>query len=77
MINGDEPEMGDDIKLVQKSSKQALQLYWIDITITADPPTGRCQNKSGQIKEQKIIIDNAHGCVMPGQFLAIIGASGK
>lgn len=50
MING-EPEMGDDIKLVQKSSKQALQLSWIDITITADPPTGRCQNTSGQIKE--------------------------
>jgi len=53
-----------------------MQLSWIDITITADPPTGRCANKSGQIKEKKIIIDNAHGTVMPGQFLAIIGASG-
>lgn len=46
MLNG-EPEMGDDIKVVQKSSKQLMQLSWIDITITADPPTGRCTNKSG------------------------------
>jgi hypothetical protein len=65
MIN-DEPSMGDDIKTVSKSSKQLMQLAWIDITITADPPTGRCTNKSGQIKEQKVIIDNAHGTVQPG-----------
>jgi hypothetical protein len=70
-------EMGDDLKQIQKSGKKLMQLSWIDITITADPPTGRCANKSGQIKEKKIIIDNAHGTVMPGQFLAIIGASGK
>ena len=72
----EEPSMGEDLKAV-KTGKQLMQLSWIDITITADPPTGRCQNKSGQITEQKIIIDNAHGTVMPGQFLAIIGASGK
>lgn len=70
-------ELGDDLKIIKKTSKQLMQLSWIDITITADPPTGRCANKSGQIKEKKIIIDNAHGTVMPGQFLAIIGASGK
>jgi ABC-type multidrug transport system ATPase subunit len=29
------------------------------------------------LKEKKTIIDGVSGTVMPGQFLAIIGASGK
>jgi ABC-type transporter Mla maintaining outer membrane lipid asymmetry ATPase subunit MlaF len=29
------------------------------------------------LKEKRKIIDNVSGNVMPGQFLAIIGASGK
>lgn len=43
--------------------------------IKALPPTGRCKPE-GALKHEKIIIDNVDGTVMPGQFLAIIGASG-
>jgi ABC-type multidrug transport system ATPase subunit len=40
------------------------------------PATGRCKGQ-GMLKEPKTIIDGVSGTVMPGQFLAIIGASGK
>ena len=40
------------------------------------PPKGRCKPKNA-LKEPKEIIRNVSGTVMPGQFLAIIGASGK
>ncbi len=72
-----EPAMGSDLTEIRKSANMLMQLSWVDIVITADPPTGRCANKSGQITDRKIIIDNVSGTVMPGQFLAIIGASGN
>ena len=56
--------------------KQLIQMSWLDITIKAVPPTGRCKPKGGSTKT-KIIIDSVSGTVCPGQFLAIIGASGK
>jgi ABC-type multidrug transport system fused ATPase/permease subunit len=71
-----EPTMGGGLEEVRKSAKQLMQLTWYDITIRAMPPTGRCK-PAHAIKEPKIIIDNVDGTVMPGQFLAIIGASGK
>jgi ABC-type multidrug transport system ATPase subunit len=40
------------------------------------PATGRCKGQ-GMLKEEKVIINGVSGTVMPGQFLAIIGASGK
>lgn len=55
--------------------KQLIQMSWLDITIKAVPPTGRCKPK-GAITKTKIIIDCVSGTVCPGQFLAIIGASG-
>ena len=51
-------------------------MSWLNITITAVPPTGRCKPK-GALKTSKIIIDKVSGTVRPGEFLAIIGASGK
>lgn len=69
--------MGSGLNEIRKSANMLMQLSWVDIVITADPPTGRCSNKSGQITDRKIIIDNVSGTVMPGQFLAIIGASGN
>jgi hypothetical protein len=56
--------------------KQLIQMSWLDITIKAVPPTGRCKPK-GAITKTKIIIDCVSGTVCPGQFLAIIGASGR
>ena len=39
------------------------------------PPKGRCVPKNA-LKEPKDIIRGVSGTVLPGQFLAIIGASG-
>jgi len=39
------------------------------------PPTGKCKPR-GALTEPKTIIEGVSGTVMPGQFLAIIGASG-
>ena len=49
-----------------------------NIEITALPPSGKCgkRNKNA-LKEPKVIIDGVSGTAMPGQFIAIIGASGK
>ena len=42
------------------------------------PPTGRCAKKAkNALKEPKVIIDGVSGTIMPGQLVAIIGASGK
>jgi ABC-type multidrug transport system fused ATPase/permease subunit len=71
------PEISDGgLEEVRKSAKQLVQITWTDIVIKAIPPTGRCKPE-GSITKEKIIIDNVDGTVMPGQFLAIIGASGK
>ena len=43
--------------------------------ITAKPPTGKCKPKNA-LKVDKEIIRGVSGTVMPGQFVAIIGASG-
>ena len=51
-----------------------MQISWSDIKIKAVPPQGRCKKAVG---EEKVIIDGVSGSVLPGQFLAIIGASGK
>lgn len=59
-----------------KVQKRKIQLTWEDIHITAMPATGRCKGQ-GMLKEPKKIIDGVSGTVQPGQFLAIIGASGK
>jgi hypothetical protein len=51
-------------------------LAWNDIVIRAMPPTGRCKPR-GALTEPKLILDGVSGTVKPGQFLAIIGASGN
>lgn len=71
-----EPNLGEDIgKLAGRQKKRPVQLSWEDITITANPPAGKCGKKG--VGEPKEIIRGVSGTVMPGQFLAIIGASGK
>ena len=56
-------------------TKNPMQISWSDIRITAEPPKGKCKGKNAP-KESKEIIKGVSGTVMPGQFLAIIGASG-
>ena len=56
-------------------TKRPMQITWKDIVITAKPPTGKCKPKNA-LKVDKEIIRGVSGTVMPGQFVAIIGASG-
>ena len=71
------PDMGDDLTVIgRRNKKKPIQITWENITITALPPKGKCKPKNS-LKEPKEIIKGVSGTVMPGQFLAIIGASGK
>ena len=71
--------MGEDlIEIGGNQAKTPVQLTWEKITITAMPPVGKCGKKAKTgMQEPKIILDGVSGTVMPGQFVAIIGASGK
>lgn len=68
-------EMGQELNRMQKH-KNLIQLSWHDINITANITTGKCCCCKPGVTTQKKIIDGVSGTVMPGQFLAIIGASG-
>ena len=71
------PEMGDDLTVIgRRNKKKPIQVSWENITITAQPPKGKCKPKNA-LTEPKEIIKGVSGTVMPGQFLAILGASGK
>jgi ABC-type multidrug transport system fused ATPase/permease subunit len=56
-----------------KFNNAKVQLAWKDIFIESNPRKG-CFGKT--VGKHKVILDNVSGCVMPGQFLSIIGASG-
>jgi ABC-type multidrug transport system fused ATPase/permease subunit len=63
-----------------RKSKQPIQLTWKKISITAMPPKGGCGGRCkprGALTDKKLIINDVSGTIKPGQFLAIIGASGK
>ena len=69
--------MGDDLTVIgRRNKKKPIQLSWENIVITAQPPKGKCKPKNS-LTEPKEIIKCVSGTVMPGQFLAIIGASGE
>ena len=52
-----------------------IQLSWNDVTISTIP-RGGCCTRADPNAEPKVILDGVSGCVKPGQFLSIIGASG-
>ena len=58
-----------------QSQQTKIQLSWKNISITTVPKAGCCGRKAADA-EPKVILDNVQGCVLPGQFLSIIGASG-
>lgn len=73
--------MGQDLKsTVRKMKKKPIQISWENIVISAEIKKGGCcggKPKDGEpAVESKPIIRGVSGTVMPGQFLAIIGASG-
>lgn len=55
--------------------KTKIQLTWKNVTITAKHPKKRC-TKPQEEQPDLVILDDLSGTVKPGQFLAIIGASG-
>jgi hypothetical protein len=60
------------------STKKKIQLSFENISITAMPLTkGCCGKKKNANEEPKLIINGVSGTIVPGQFLAILGASGK
>jgi ABC-type protease/lipase transport system fused ATPase/permease subunit len=60
-----------------QKNQNLIQLSWHDIHITANITVGKCLCCKPGVTTQKKIIDGVSGTVMPGQFLAIIGASGN
>lgn len=59
-----------------KWSDELIQLSFQDIQISTDPVVKGCCGKTTLTGAPKIVIDGVSGTVMPGQFVAILGASG-
>ena len=66
---------GETLDKLRNKTKQPIQITWKNITITATPPKPKCK-KNAPAPPSKEIIKGVSGTVMPGQFLAIVGASG-
>jgi ABC-type glutathione transport system ATPase component len=75
-----EPEnqtgFGEKIDTIRQKVKKPIQITWKNIRITAVPPKPKCK-KNAEPAPPKEIIRDVSGTVKPGEFLAIIGASGK
>ena len=59
------------------STKKKIQLTFEDVLIKTIPQQRKCCNKNAEPQKPKIILESVSGTIQPGQFLAIIGASGK
>jgi ABC-type multidrug transport system ATPase subunit len=57
------------------TKKLKIQIQWKNISIKAPPKSGLCRKPPADA-EPRVILDSLNGTVKPGQFLAIIGASG-
>lgn len=53
-------------------------LSWQNLKIEATLPSARkgCRKSVDDGPKKKLILDNLSGCVLPGQFVSILGASG-
>ena len=76
--NGTSPTGKNPNKIVfHASTKKKIQLTFEDVVIKTVPQQRKCCNKNAEPQKAKVILDNVSGTIQPGQFLAIIGASGK
>lgn len=64
-------------KLFKESNKKKMKMSWENIVISAIPRTKKCGRAIVPVPQPKVILNDVSGTVFPGQFLAIIGASGK
>jgi ABC-type multidrug transport system fused ATPase/permease subunit len=60
----------------QLSHKKKIQLTFEDVLIQTVPQQRKCCNRNAVQEKPKIILNKVSGTIQPGQFLAIIGASG-
>jgi ABC-type protease/lipase transport system fused ATPase/permease subunit len=63
--------------LFKESNKKKMKMSWENIVISAIPKTKKCGRAIVPVPQPKVILNEVSGTVFPGQFLAIIGASGK
>lgn len=68
---------GDKQTIFKPSTKKKMQLSWENIVIKAIPKMKKCGRAIQPPPQPKVILNDVSGTVLPGQFLAIIGASGK
>ena len=63
---------------VFNKARVSVALSWENINIEANPEAAGCckKPKPGEEAQPKNILNDVSGCVLPGQFLSIIGASG-
>ena len=66
----------NNIEFDKYSAKKLTQLTFIDVFIRTIPKR-RLLNRFQQNNESKVIIDGVSGTILPGQFVALLGASGK
>jgi hypothetical protein len=57
--------------------KQKIQVTFRDVVIRTTARKRRFYDRSNEIPETKIILNNVSGTILPGQFVSIMGASGK
>ena len=77
-VGGASPTGKNPNKIVfQASTKKKIQLTFEDVLIKTIPQQRKCCNKNAEPLKPKVILDSVSGTIQPGQFLAIIGASGK
>jgi ABC-type multidrug transport system fused ATPase/permease subunit len=62
---------------IKPMTKKKMELQFENITIKTIPKVKKCcVPKDYKPDKEKTIIDGVSGAVLPGQFLAILGASG-
>jgi ABC-type multidrug transport system fused ATPase/permease subunit len=65
-------------KVFKASTKKKMQLTFQEVVIKTIPKQKKCCNRgNAPPQEPKVILNNVSGTIAPGQFLSIIGASGK
>lgn len=78
MHDFDNDDMFDNKKQIAPSHKKKVQLTFKNVLIKTTPKVKKCcKGKNYKIPESRTILNDVSGTIEPGQFLAIIGASGN